>query len=72
LNGVAIEPRAPGTATCRALTRPIFGALLGDAFRYSLAATMVVTLGVITGFRPAQAITAVFAPLAMRMYHRER
>ena len=32
---------------------PIFGALLGDVFRYSLAATMVITLGLIMGFRPA-------------------
>ena len=31
---------------------PIFGALLGDVFRYSLAATMVVVLGVVMGFRP--------------------
>src|SRR5215207_3812187 len=31
---------------------PIFGALLGDVFRYSLAATMVITLGLIMGFRP--------------------
>jgi ABC-2 type transport system permease protein len=32
---------------------PIFGALLGDVFRYSLAATMVIVLGLIIGFRPA-------------------
>ena len=38
---------------------PIFGALLGDVFRYSLAATMVITLGVIMGFRPAGGIVGV-------------
>ena len=37
---------------------PIFGALLGDVFRYSLAATMVVTLGVIIGFRPQAGCSA--------------
>jgi ABC-2 type transport system permease protein len=38
---------------------PIFGALLGDVFRYSLAATMVITLGVVMGFRPAAGIVGV-------------
>jgi len=41
---------------------PIFGALLGDVFRYSLAALMVITLGLILGFRPqAGAIGVVLA-----------
>jgi ABC-2 type transport system permease protein len=31
---------------------PIFGALLGDVMRYSVAALMVIGLGVILGFRP--------------------
>jgi len=38
---------------------PIFGALLGDVFRYSLAATMVIVLGVILGFRPAAGVPGV-------------
>ena len=38
---------------------PIFGALLGDVFRYSLAATMVVGLGLILGFRPAGGVVGV-------------
>jgi ABC-2 type transport system permease protein len=44
---------------------PIFGALLGDVFRYSLAAMMVVTLGVIMGFRPAAGIVGVVAAVAL-------
>jgi ABC-2 type transport system permease protein len=44
---------------------PIFGALLGDVFRYSLAATMVITLGVIMGFRPAAGIVGVVAAVAL-------
>ena len=44
---------------------PIFGALLGDVFRYSLAATMVITLGVIMGFRPAAGVLGVVAAIAL-------
>jgi ABC-2 type transport system permease protein len=44
---------------------PIFGALLGDVFRYSLAATMVITLGVIMGFRPAAGVLGVAAAVAL-------
>jgi len=44
---------------------PIFGALLGDVFRYSLAATMVVTLGVIMGFRPAAGVLGVVLAVAL-------
>jgi ABC-2 type transport system permease protein len=44
---------------------PIFGALLGDVFRYSLAATMVILLGVIMGFRPAAGIVGVVAAVAL-------
>jgi hypothetical protein len=32
---------------------PILGALAGDLFRYSVASTMIVVLGIILGFRPA-------------------
>ena len=44
---------------------PIFGALLGDVFRYSLAATMVVGLGVVMGFRPAGGIVGVVLAIAL-------
>ena len=44
---------------------PIFGALLGDVFRYSLAATMVITLGLIMGFRPAAGPLGVIAAVAL-------
>ena len=44
---------------------PIFGALLGDVFRYSLAATMVITLGVIMGFRPAAGFVGVVLAIAL-------
>ncbi len=44
---------------------PIFGALLGDVFRYSLAATMVITLGVVMGFRPAAGVVGVVLAVAL-------
>ena len=44
---------------------PIFGALLGDVFRYSLAATMVITLGVVMGFRPAAGVAGVVLAVAL-------
>jgi ABC-2 type transport system permease protein len=44
---------------------PIFGALLGDIFRYSLAATMVITLGLIMGFRPAGGAIGVVLAIAL-------
>ena len=44
---------------------PIFGALLGDVFRYSLAATMVITLGVVMGFRPAAGVLGVVLAVAL-------
>jgi len=44
---------------------PIFGALLGDVFRYSLAATMVVLLGVIMGFRPQAGVAGVVLAIAL-------
>src|SRR5688572_8436717 len=39
---------------------PIFGALVGDVFRYSMAAAIIVVLGVILGFRPAGGVLGVF------------
>jgi ABC-2 type transport system permease protein len=44
---------------------PIFGALLGDVFRYSLAATMVILLGLVMGFRPAGGIVGVVLAVAL-------
>ena len=44
---------------------PIFGALLGDIFRYSLAATMVITLGIVMGFRPAAGLVGVVLAVAL-------
>jgi ABC-2 type transport system permease protein len=44
---------------------PIFGALLGDVFRYSLAATMVILLGLVMGFRPAAGVVGVVLAVAL-------
>ena len=44
---------------------PIFGALLGDVFRYALAATMVIGLGVVMGFRPAAGLAGVVLAVAL-------
>lgn len=38
---------------------PLFGALLGDVFRYSLAGAIIVVIGVIIGFRPAGGFTGI-------------
>lgn len=39
---------------------PIFGALLADLFRYSVAALIIVLLGLLLGFRPAGGVIGVF------------
>jgi ABC-2 type transport system permease protein len=44
---------------------PIFGALLGDVFRYSLAATMVIGLGLVMGFRPQAGVVGVVLAVAL-------
>ncbi|MBA3890172.1 MAG: ABC transporter permease [Gemmatimonadaceae bacterium] len=44
---------------------PIFGALLGDVFRYSLAALMVVLLGLVMGFRPQAGVIGVVLAIAL-------
>lgn len=44
---------------------PIFGALLGDVFRYSLAALVVLLLGLILGFRPAGGVVGVVLAVAL-------
>jgi len=38
---------------------PIIGALAGDLFRYSVAAMLIIVLGVILGFRPAGGVVGV-------------
>src|SRR5690606_22332571 len=38
---------------------PLVGALLGDTLRYSIAAVMVMALGMILGFRPAAGVIGV-------------
>jgi ABC-2 type transport system permease protein len=44
---------------------PIVGALLGDVLRYSIAAVVVLTLGLILGFRPAAGVLGVIAGTAL-------
>ncbi len=44
---------------------PIVGALIGDVFRYSIAATMVVGLGMILGFRPGAGLAGVVMGVAL-------
>jgi len=44
---------------------PLVGALLGDVLRYSIAAVMVVGLGVALGFRPGAGIVGVLLALAL-------
>ena len=44
---------------------PVFGALLGDVFRYALAATTVLLLGFVMGFRPAGGLVGVVLAVAL-------
>ncbi|MGH7506922.1 MAG: ABC transporter permease [Longimicrobiales bacterium] len=44
---------------------PIVGALLGDVLRYSIAALMVITLGLILGFRPRAGAPGVILAVAL-------
>lgn len=44
---------------------PVVGALLGDILRYSIAALMVIGLGVVLGFRPGAGVVGVLAALAL-------
>jgi ABC-2 type transport system permease protein len=44
---------------------PIVGAMLGDTLRYLLASTLVLTLGLILGFRPHGAATGVLLAVAL-------
>lgn len=43
----------------------LVGALLGDTVRYSVAATVVITLGIILGFRPSAGIPGVLMAVAL-------
>ena len=44
---------------------PIVGLMLGDVFRYSVAALMVLMLGMILGFRPGGGVVGVLAAIAL-------
>lgn len=44
---------------------PIVGALLGDAGRYLIASTFVITLGLVLGFRPDGGVAGVLAALGV-------
>jgi len=46
---------------------PIVGALLGDVLRYSIAAMMVLGLGLILGFRPQAGATGVLLAIALML-----
>ena len=44
---------------------PLLGSLLGDSVRYLLSGTVIITLGVILGYRPGAGIVGVVAALAL-------
>lgn len=44
---------------------PIVGALLGDVLRYSIAALMVISLGLVLGFRPGAGVIGVLLAVAL-------
>jgi ABC-2 type transport system permease protein len=44
---------------------PLVGMLLGDAARYTVASTVIITLGLILGFRPAGGLVGVVAGVAL-------
>ena len=44
---------------------PLFGALAGDVFRYSVAGTIIIIIGLIIGFRPAGGVLGVLAAFAL-------
>jgi ABC-2 type transport system permease protein len=46
---------------------PLFGALLGDVFRYSLAGALIIIIGVIIGFRPDGGFLGVLAALGLTL-----
>src|SRR5262245_9380582 len=44
---------------------PLFGALVGDLFRYSVASTLIVVIGVILGFRPGGGVIGVLLSVGL-------
>src|SRR5215204_5370507 len=44
---------------------PLFGALVGDVLRYSLATALILVIGLILGFRPAGGVLGVLAAVAL-------
>lgn len=48
---------------------PLMGALLGDAARYTLACTMVMTLGYVMGFRPEAGVPGAVAAIALVLFY---
>jgi ABC-2 type transport system permease protein len=46
---------------------PVVGALLGDLTRYALAATVVIVVGLILGFRPGGGVPGVLAAIALML-----
>jgi ABC-2 type transport system permease protein len=48
---------------------PILGALVGDLFRYSVAAAIIVVLGLILGFRPSGGAGGVFLAYLLVLLH---
>jgi ABC-2 type transport system permease protein len=44
---------------------PIFGALAGDVFRYSVAGTVILIVGFILGFRPEGGVVGVVAAFSL-------
>jgi ABC-2 type transport system permease protein len=44
---------------------PLFGALVGDVFRYSIAAALIIIIGLILGFRPEGGVAGVLLALAL-------
>ncbi len=46
---------------------PVVGALVGDLSRYALAATVVIIVGLILGFRPAGGALGVIAAIALML-----
>ena len=44
---------------------PLFGALVGDVFRYSVASAIIVVMGLILGFRPDGGVIGVLAAVGL-------
>ncbi|HKS16017.1 MAG TPA: ABC transporter permease, partial [Planctomycetota bacterium] len=44
---------------------PLFGALVGDLFRYSVASTIIILIGLLLGFRPGGGVVGVVAAVGL-------